>query len=109
MKKYKTEQIRNFVFLGHGGCGKTMLAEALLFSAKAIDRFGKVDDGTSTMDHDPEEVKRKISIATSIAPLEYKEHKVNLIDTPGFFDFIGEVKGAIRAADAACIVRFAVP
>ncbi|MGE5583754.1 MAG: elongation factor G [Bacillota bacterium] len=108
MKKFKTEQIRNLVFLGHGGCGKTMLAEAMLFSVKAVDRFGKVDDGTSTMDYDPEEVKRKISIATSLAPLEYKDHKVNLIDTPGFFDFVGEVKSGIRAADAACIVVCAV-
>ncbi len=94
--------------MGHGGCGKTMLAEALLFSVKAIDRFGKVDDGTSTMDYDAEEIKRKISLSTSVAPLEYKDHKINLLDTPGFFDFVGEVKGAIRAVDAACIVACAV-
>ena len=108
MRKYKTEQIRNMVLMGHGGCGKTMLAEAMLFSVKAIDRFGKVDDGTSTMDYDSEEIKRKISLSTSIAPLEYKDRKINLLDTPGFFDFVGEVKGAIRAADAACIVACAV-
>jgi elongation factor G len=96
------------VLMGHGGCGKTMLAEAMLFSVKAIDRFGKVDDGTSTMDYDSEEIKRKISLSTSIAPLEYRDHKINLLDTPGFFDFVGEVKGAIRAADAACIVACAV-
>jgi len=108
MKKFKVEQIRNLVLLGHGGCGKTMLAEAMLFSTKAVDRFGKVDDGTATMDHDPEEIKRKISISAALAPLEYKEHKVNLLDTPGFFDFVGEVKGAVRAADAACIVACAV-
>lgn len=108
MKKYQANKIRNLIFLGHGGCGKTTLAEALLFSVKAIDRFGKVDDGASTMDYDPEEIKRKISIGTGIAPLEYKEHKINLLDTPGFFDFIGEVKGAIRAADAACLVVCAV-
>jgi elongation factor G len=108
LKKYQIGQIRNLILLGHGGCGKTMLAEALLFSTKSIDRFGKVDDGTATMDHDPEEIKRKISIGTSIAPLEYKDHKINLLDTPGFFVFIGEVKGAIRAADAACIVVCAV-
>ncbi len=108
MKKFKVEQIRNLVLLGHGGCGKTMLAEAMLFSTKAVDRFGKVDDGTSTMDHDPEEVKRKISIASAIAPLEYKDHKINLMDTPGFFDFVGEVKSAVRAADSACIVVCAV-
>ncbi|MCL6590552.1 MAG: elongation factor G [Firmicutes bacterium] len=108
MKKYQIGQIRNLILLGHGGCGKTMLAEAMLFLTKSIDRFGKVDEGTATMDHDPEEIKRKISISTSIAPLEYKDHKINLLDTPGFFDFIGEVKGAVRAADAACIVVCAV-
>jgi elongation factor G len=108
LKKYKVEQIRNVILLGHGGCGKTMLAEAMLFSAKAIDRFGKVDEGNSTMDHDHEEIRRKISIGTSMAPLEYKEHKVNLLDTPGFFDFVGEVKGALRAVDAACLVVCAV-
>jgi elongation factor G len=108
LKKFKVEQIRNLVLLGHGGCGKTMLAEAMLFEAKAIDRFGKVDDGTSTMDHDPEEIKRKISISIAMAPFEYKGYKINLIDTPGFFDFVGEVKGAIRAADSACIVVCAV-
>jgi elongation factor G len=108
LKKYQVEQIRNLVLLGHGGCGKTMLAEAMLYAAKAIDRFGKTDDGTATMDHDPEEVKRKITISTGIAPLEHNGYKVNLLDTPGFFDFIGEVKGAIRAADAACITACAV-
>lgn len=108
MKKHSVETIRNLILLGHGGSGKTMLAEAMLFSAKAIDRFGKVDDGNSTMDYDPEEIKRKISISTAIAPLEYGEDKINLIDTPGFFDFVGEVKGAVRAADVACIVVCAV-
>lgn len=108
MKRYSVEQIRNLVLLGHGGCGKTTLAEALLYSTKAVERFGKVDDGTSTMDYDPEEIKRKISIGTSIAPLEYRDTKVNILDTPGFFDFVGEVKGALRAADAAAIVVCAV-
>jgi elongation factor G len=108
LKRYKVEQIRNLILLGHGGCGKTMLAEAMLYSAKAIERFGKVDDGTSTMDYDPEEVKRKITIGTSIAPLEYKDTKVNILDTPGFFDFVGEVNSTLRAADAAGIVVCAV-
>lgn len=108
MKRYQVGQIRNLILMGHGGCGKTMLAEAMLYSAKAIDRFGKVDDGTATMDFDPEEIKRKISIGTGLAPLEYRDHKINLLDTPGFFDFVGEVKGASRAADAACIVVCAV-
>lgn len=108
MKKRSVESMHNLILLGHGSSGKTMLAEAMLYSAKAIERFGKVDDGNSTMDYDPEEIKRKISISTAIAPLEYREDKINLIDTPGFFDFVGEVKGALRAADVACIVVCAV-
>ena len=108
MKRYKVDKLRNVALIGHGGCGKTMLAEALLYQTKSIDRFGKVDEGTATMDHDPEEVKRKISLNTSMAPCEYKEHKINLLDTPGFFDFAGEVKSAIRVADSALIVVCAV-
>lgn len=108
MKKHTVETMRNLILLGHSGCGKTMLAEAMLYFAKAIERFGKVDDGNSTMDYDSEEVKRKISISAAIAPLQYLEDKINLIDAPGFFDFVGEVKGAIRAADVACIVVCAV-
>ena len=108
MKRYKVEQIRNVVLVGHGGCGKTMLAEAMLFAAKAVDRLGKVDEGASTMDHDPEEIKRKISINTSVAPCEYKDHKINILDTPGFFDFAGEAKSAARVADIAAIVVCAV-
>jgi elongation factor G len=104
LKKFRVEQIRNLVLLGHGGCGKTMLAEAMLYATKATDRFGKVDDGNSVMDSDPEEIKRKISISTAFAPLEYADCKVNLLDTPGFFDFVGEVKGALRAVGSACIV-----
>ncbi|HEX2952985.1 MAG TPA: elongation factor G [Bacillota bacterium] len=108
MKRYKVDQIRNVALIGHGGCGKTMLAEAMLYLSKSIDRFGKVDDGTATMDHDPEEIKRKISLNTSLAPCEYKDVKINLLDTPGFFDFAGEVKGAVRVADAALVVVCAV-
>lgn len=102
------DKLRNVVLIGHGGCGKTMLSEALLYQTKAIDRFGKVDDGTATMDHDPEEIKRKISINTSLAPCEFRDCKVNLLDTPGFFDFAGEVKSAVRVADAAIVVVCAV-
>ncbi|HEY8391166.1 MAG TPA: elongation factor G [Capillibacterium sp.] len=104
MKNYAVDKIRNIVLVGHGGCGKTMLAEAMLFNAKAVDRFGQVDDGTSVMDHDPEEIKRKISINTSLAPVEYANHKINLLDTPGFFDFVGEVKAGVRVADAGIVV-----
>lgn len=104
MKNYSVDKIRNIVLVGHGGCGKTMLAEAILYNTKAVERFGQVDDGTALLDHDPEEVKRKISINTSLAPAEFDEHKINLIDTPGFFDFIGEVKSGIRVADAGIVV-----
>ncbi|HHT48622.1 MAG TPA: elongation factor G [Firmicutes bacterium] len=104
MKSYTVDKIRNIVLVGHGGCGKTMLAEAMLYDTKAVDRFGQVDDGTSVMDHDPEEVKRKISINTSLAPVEFENHKINLLDTPGFFDFVGEVKAGVRVADAGLVV-----
>ncbi len=108
MKKFNVDQIRNVVLLGHGGSGKTMLAEALLFAAKATDRFGKVDDGNSILDYDPEEIKRKISISTAVGPFEYSGRKINLLDTPGFFDFVGEAKSAIKAADVGCITVCAV-
>lgn len=104
MKSYAVEKLRNFILVGHGGCGKTMLAEALLYNAKATDRFGKVDEGNSVMDHDPEEIKRKISINTAVAPCEFKEHKFNIVDTPGFFDFVGEVKSGTRIVEAGVLV-----
>src|SRR5690554_117818 len=104
LKSYAMEKLRNFILVGHGGCGKTMLAEAMLYTAKATDRFGKVDEGNSVMDHDPEEVKRKISINTAVAPCEFKEHKFNIVDTPGFFDFVGEVKSAGRVVEAGILV-----
>ena len=78
---------------------KTTLAEAMLFNTGVLDRFGKVLDGTTTTDYDPEEIKRKISISTAIAPCEWKDCKINVIDTPGYFDFVGEVKQGIRVAD----------
>ena len=108
LKSFSVDKIRNVVFVGHGGSGKTMLAEAILYNTKSIERFGQVDDGTSVMDHDPEEIKRKISINTSIAPVEFTGHKINLLDTPGFFDFVGEVKSGIRVADAGIVVVCAV-
>ncbi|MCL5047141.1 MAG: elongation factor G [Actinobacteria bacterium] len=104
MKKYPIDKLRNLGLVSHGGAGKTSLAEALLYNAGMIDRLGRVDDGTSTMDYDPEEIKRKISISTSIAPCEWKDHKVNIVDTPGYFDFVGEVKAALRVVEGALIL-----
>ena len=108
MKKYRVDQLRNVAIISHGGAGKTTLAEAMLFLGGAVDRFGKVDDGTSTMDYDPDEVKRKISINASVAPVEWNGHKINLIDTPGYSDFVGEVVGALRIADATMVLVDAV-
>jgi len=104
VKFYDTEHIRNVALISHGGAGKTSLAEALLYTAGAINRLGKVDAGTTKTDFDAEEIKRKITINTSLAPVEWKGVKINLLDTPGFFDFIGEVAGALRVADAAIVV-----
>ncbi len=108
MKKYPTDRIRNIALCSHGGAGKTSLAEAMLFDAGAIDRLGRVDEGTTTLDYDPEETKRKVSINIGVAPLEWKGHKVNLLDTPGYFDFVGEVKSALRVTDAVAILVDAV-
>jgi len=104
MKQYGLEDIRNVVLLSHCGAGKTSAAEAMLFTAGAINRLGKVDDGTTTSDYDPDEVKRKISLSLTMLPCEWKDTKINLIDTPGFADFVGEVKAAIRVSEGAVIV-----
>ncbi len=104
MKDYTVEKLRNVCLLSHGGAGKTTLAEAMLFNTGVLDRFGKVNDGNTTTDYDPEEIKRKISINTAIAPCEWKDVKINVIDTPGYFDFVGEVKQGIRVADSAVIL-----
>ncbi len=104
MKDYTVEKLRNVCLLSHGGAGKTTLAEAMLFNTGVLDRFGKVNDGNTTTDYDPEEIKRKISINTAIAPCEWKDVKINVIDTPGYFDFVGEVKQGIRISDSAVIL-----
>ena len=101
---YSVQNIRNVCLLGHSGSGKTALAESLIYITGAIDRMGRVADGNTVCDYDPEEVKRQISISTAVAPLEYKGCRINVLDTPGAFDFSGEVMEALRAADAAVIV-----
>lgn len=104
MKTYSSNEIRNIVLLGHSGCGKTTVMEAMLYTAGITKRFGKVEDGNTVSDYDPEEIKRKVSINTSFATIEWLNNKMNIMDTPGYFDFVGEVKQAIRVADVAVIV-----
>ncbi len=101
---YSAQNIRNVCLLGHGGNGKTSLAESMLYLTGGTDRLGKVSDGNTVSDYDPEESKRQISISTSILPVEYDGCKINVLDTPGYFDFSGEVMEALQAADAAVIV-----
>ena len=101
---YTANAIRNVCLLGHSGSGKTALAESLLYMTGAIDRIGKNADGNTVCDFDPEEIRRHISISTAVVPLEYKNTKINLLDTPGGFDFSGAVVEALRAADAAILV-----
>ncbi len=108
MKEYRTEQIRNVVLLGHGGTGKTSLAEAAFFSSGGNSRMGKVEDGTTASDFEADEIKRKISLSLALIPCEWDGHKINIIDTPGYSDFVGEVKSGIRAADIGAIVVDAV-
>jgi len=104
LKIYSAENVRNIAVVGHGSEGKTTLVEAALFKAGHLDRMGRVEDGTTTTDYDPEETKRHISISTALAPVEWKETKINLIDAPGYFDFVGEQLQAMKLADAAMIV-----
>ena len=101
---YTAQDIRNICLIGHGGDGKTALAESMLFFTKGTDRLGKSADGTTISDFDPEEIKRKYSISTSIIPIEYGKSKINLLDNPGYFDFAGEVMQSVRVVDAGVIV-----
>ena len=104
MKQYDAKKILNIALAGHSGCGKTSVAESILYMAKVSDRLGKIADGNTTLDFDSEEIKRQASIMTAVAPIEWKNTKINLIDTPGLFDFAGGVAEGMRAADTALIV-----
>src|SRR5437764_5828465 len=104
MKKYTIEFIRNVGLFGHQGSGKTSLAEAMLFTSGGIDRMGRPDDGSATTDFDSEETRRHISINVGLAPCEWQGKKVNVIDVPGYLDFQGEVRSALRVVDAAILI-----
>ena len=104
MKEYTGDRIRNVAIVGHGGAGTTSVTEALLYRSGAISRMCKVEDGATTTDYEPEEIKRKVSVNATLAPVEWRDSKINFIDTPGFADFVAEVKCAFRAVDSALIV-----
>ena len=104
MKGYTSETIRNVALLGHGGCGKTTFLEAALYATGVINRMGRVEDGNTVSDYDKMEIERGYSINTSVVPIEWKNSKINFIDTPGYFDFVGEVNAALRAAESAVIM-----
>jgi len=104
MQQYGLDTIHNVVLLSHGGAGKTSLSEAMLFKAGAVKRLGKVDDGSSTSDYEPDEIKRQISINLSLLPCEWQDKKLNIIDTPGYADFVGEMKAGMRVSEGAVIV-----
>lgn len=108
MKTFPTDRIRNVALVGHGGAGKTTLAEALLHLSGALPRMGKVEEGTTVCDFEPEETKRHISVSLAIAPVEWDGHKINILDAPGYADFVGDVSAALRTADLAVFVVSAV-
>jgi len=108
MKEYSTDKVRNIVLASHSGAGKTILCEAFLHSTGATTRMGKIEDGTTVSDFDEEEVRRTISLSTSVIPIEYRDVKINFLDTPGYTDFVGEVISAMRVADGAILMVDAV-
>jgi elongation factor G len=108
LKTYDAKDIRNVLLVGHGGSGKTTLLEAMLFASGAITRMGTVEDGNTVSDHDPDEQRRQISVSLAMSPIEWKDAKINVLDAPGTADFVGDVRSAIRAADAVIVVVSAV-
>src|SRR5690606_25562070 len=108
MREYTTDKLRNVAFVGHQGSGKTSLVEALVFNSGAITRLGRVEEKNTVSDWDDEEKERGLSLSTSLVPVEFEDHKINILDTPGYTDFQGEVKNAIRVADSVVVVVDAV-
>lgn len=104
MKEYTSNKIRSIGIVGHSGSGKTSVAEAILYRAGVTTRMGRTEDGTTVTDYEPEETKRKVTISAALAPIEWKDTKMNFIDTPGYADFVAEIKGALRAVDSALVV-----
>ena len=104
MKEYPTENIRNVALVSHGGAGKTSLGEAMLFQSGAVNRMGKVDEGNSVSDFEEEEIRRKQSLSTSVLPIEFQDHKINVLDTPGFMDFVGEAISALWVSEGAVLL-----
>ena len=104
MNVYTTDKIRNIALLGHGGCGKTTLVEAMAYLSRLTTRMGKISDGNTISDYDKEEIKRLFSINTTVVPIIWEDTKINVLDTPGYFGFVGEVEEAVSVADAAVIV-----
>ena len=104
MRQYLADKIRNIALAGHGGCGKTSLAEAMLFKAGVTDRMGKIENGNTVCDYDPEEIKRKVSLSSSVASFEWNNTKFNVLDTPGLFDFATGLYEGIRAAGSVVVV-----
>jgi len=108
MKEYKIENIRNIGIVAHGGAGKTSLSEAILFDSKAVDKLGKVLEGSTVMDYEPDEIKRQITLSSSVAFCEWKNHKINIIDTPGYQNFIADTKGCMRVMDGVVVIVSAI-
>src|SRR2546428_2788006 len=108
MKVYDAASIRNAALVGHAGSGKTQLASAVLSDTGAVNRFGKVDEGTTVTDYDEEEIARKHTLAASLAPFEWNKHKINLIDTPGMGNFLSDARAALRVSEAAVVVVDAI-
>src|SRR4030042_6995674 len=108
MKEYTTDMVRNIALVSHSSAGKTVLAEAFLHFSGATTRLGKIEDGTTVGDFEEEENRRGISLSTALLPVEYRDHKINFLDTPGYTDFVGEVISALRVADGALVLVDAV-
>jgi len=108
MKVYDAPNIRNIAVVGHSGAGKTQLVSALLFDAGAVNRFGRVDDGTTVTDYDDEAIARKHTLACGLAYVEWNKHKINLVDTPGMANFLRDARAALRVSDGALVVVDAV-